>query len=174
MNITKTLLAIAFAGVLFTGCKDTAKAPEDAKPANDTAAKTEAPANKMETASFKIEGMTCAMGCAKTIESKLAGLDGVTKASVDFEKKTATVEYDTAKQSPEKLVETVEAVADGKTYKVSNVKSSGDHAMLIKEKDKKKKKEKKADAKKGSAEKEGKGGCCAGKKSSCHSEKAAM
>jgi len=30
--------------------------------------------------------MTCAIGCAKTIETKLAKMDGVQKATVDFEK----------------------------------------------------------------------------------------
>lgn len=176
MNFTKSLLALVLAGVLFTGCKETAKEPTEAKP-NDTAAKTEAPAGKMETASFNIDGMTCEMGCAKTIESKLSGMDGVTNATVDFGKKTATVEFDSAKQTPEKIVEAVEAVADGKTYKVSNVKSSGDHAMVFnKDKDKKKKKNKKGDDKKGCAtESAGKGGCCAGKKpASCHNEKSTM
>lgn len=176
MNLTKSLLALALAGVLFTGCKQTANEPAEEK-SNDTAAKTEAPVGKVETASFDIDGMTCAMGCAKTIESKLAGMDGVTSATVDFEKKTATVEFDSAKQTPEKIVEAVEAVADGKTYKVSNVKSSGDHAMFIKDKDKKKKKkgDKKAEDKKGCATESAGKGCCAGKKpASCHGEKATM
>jgi copper chaperone CopZ len=30
--------------------------------------------------------MTCPEGCAKTIENKLSGMEGVSKASVDFEK----------------------------------------------------------------------------------------
>ncbi len=47
------------------------------------------------------------------------------------------------KQTPETLLETVEAQADGKTYKVSNVKSSGDKAMLYKEKERKKTKRRK-------------------------------
>ncbi|AIJ37629.1 heavy-metal-associated domain-containing protein [Flavobacterium psychrophilum] len=66
--------------------------------------------------------MTCAIGCAKTIENKLVSLDGVQKATVDFDKKMAIIQYDATVQTPEKLVQTVEAVADGKTYKVSNVK----------------------------------------------------
>ncbi len=37
-------------------------------------------------------------------------------------KKMAIIQYDATVQTPEKLVQTVEAVADGKTYKVSNVK----------------------------------------------------
>jgi mercuric ion binding protein len=174
MNITKTLLAVVFAGVVFTGCKETAKSAEEAPAANEATAKTEAPAGKIETASFKIDGMTCAIGCAKTIETKLSGMEGVKNATVDFDNKTATVEYDAAKQSPEKLVETVEATADGKTYKVSDVKSTGDHAMLFKEKDKKKKK-KAEDKKAGCAEdKSAKGGCCSAKKACSSSEKAAM
>ncbi len=172
MNITKTLATIALAGILLTGCKDTSKAPENTPAADKNTVAAEAPA-KIETASFNIEGMTCAIGCAKTIEGDLSGMDGVKTAKVDFDKKTATVEFDASKQTTEKIVAKVEAAGDGKTYKVSNVKSSGDHAMLIKEKEKKKK-DKKADSKKGCAEgKEGKSGCCAGKKS-CHGEEKTM
>lgn len=178
MRFTKSLLALSLAGLLFASCKDAAKAPETAndQAKTETAATMDAPAGKIETASFNIEGMSCSVGCAKTIEKKLSGLEGVQKASVDFDKKTATVEFDASKQTPEKLVETVEAAADGKTYKVSNVKSSGDHAMYIdKDKDKKKKKSKKGEAKtedkKGCATDAaaGKPACCSAKKA-CHSE----
>ncbi|RZJ31202.1 MAG: heavy-metal-associated domain-containing protein [Flavobacterium sp.] len=169
MNITKSLFALLVAGAMFTGCKDSAKEPMDAN-ANDTAAKTEAPVGKIETASFNIEGMTCAIGCAKTIESKLSKMDGVKSANVDFDKKTATVEFDSAKQSPEKLAVAVEAVADGKTYKVSNMKSSGDHAMLVNKEKKKKKGDKKESC---AADKGGKPACCSAKKG-CHGEKSSM
>ena len=177
MTITKTFLALAVSGLLFTGCKDSASAPESVSAAKEVTASNSA-TGKMETASFNIEGMTCAMGCARTIEKKLAGLEGVKKVSVDYEKKHATVNFDSAKISPETLVETVEAASDGKTYKVTNLKSSGDQAMNIDpEKPKKKKKAKKGD-KKAAKEKgdcapetkaEGKAGCCASKKS-CHGE----
>lgn len=136
MNITKSLLCLAVAGLFFTSCKQNEAAPESVE--NKTVAA------KPETASFSIEGMTCEVGCAKTNQKELAGLEGVQDATVDFEKKTAVVKFDAAKQTPEKLVETVEAAADGKTYKVSNVKSSGDQAMLYdNEKEKKKEKEQK-------------------------------
>ena len=117
MKFTKSLLALSVAGFFFVSCKDAAKAPESETETTETAI-SEAPAGKIETASFNIEGMSCAVGCAKTIENKLSKMDGVQKATVDFDKKTATVEFDASKQSPEKIVETVEAAADGKTYKV--------------------------------------------------------
>nr|MBP6588280.1 heavy-metal-associated domain-containing protein [Flavobacterium sp.] len=53
---------------------------------------------------------------------ELNGLDGVQTATVDFDKELATVSFDKTLLTPEKLTKVVEAAADGKTYKVSNVK----------------------------------------------------
>ncbi|MNT77881.1 Heavy-metal-associated domain protein [compost metagenome] len=63
------------------------------------------------------------MGCAKTIEEELTNLDGVEKATVDFDKKTATVSFDKTIQNSESLTKVVQETGDGKTYKVSNFKS---------------------------------------------------
>ncbi|MBD3582311.1 heavy-metal-associated domain-containing protein [Flavobacterium selenitireducens] len=171
MNLKKSLLMAALPVLFLTACKQ-----NDSAASADAKAETASVAAEPETASFKIDGMVCAVGCAKTIEKKLASLDGVTKVSVDYDKKEATVEFDAAKQTPEQLVETVEKVGDGKTYKVSDLKASGNHAAVFvshekeKEKDKKKsKKDKKAAAgksekKEGCSEsKEAKAGCCAKK-----------
>lgn len=190
-SIKLTLALLLAAGTLFVSCK---KEAETTTEATATTSKTIA---KAETASFNIEGMSCAIGCAKVIETKLAGLEGVQKATVDFDKKTATVEYDAAVQTPEKLVEIVEAVADGQ-YKVSNVKSSADKAMLYQDKQdqekptkKSRKAKKSADAAststvtptvvkegeaRGGAESSGakKGGCCAGKKACADKKEAGV
>lgn len=176
MKFTKTLGWVAMAAICFTSCKQTDAAPKSEGGNEVAATESNAPA-KMETASFSIEGMTCSMGCAKTIEKKLAEMDGVQNAAVDFDKKTATVEFDANKQTPETLVKTVEAAADGKTYKVSDVKSSGNHASLYHEKEKekeKKKKSKKGDAKSCAPEaKDGKPACCSAKKHCSADEKKA-
>ena len=160
-NIKLSLVALFLVGVNLVSCKN-----ENAGTAASSEVKSETPkaVAKAEKTTFSIEGMTCAMGCAKVIENKLSGLEGVQKATVDFETKTATVEYDAEVQTPEKLVETVEAVADGKTYKVSNVKNSADKAMNYndpKKEGKKAKKAAEANAKSG----EKKAACCAAKKS---------
>jgi len=67
--------------------------------------------------------MTCAVGCAKTIQEELTELDGVQEAKVDFDKKLATVTFDKTVQTPESLTKVVQETGDGKTYKVSNMKS---------------------------------------------------
>lgn len=167
MNFTKSLLALSLSAILFVSCKQTDSAPKTEADGNAvaTAEKTATPIAKSETTSFNIEGMTCAIGCAKTIEKELSEMDGVQKATVDFDKKLATVSFDAAKQTPETLVKVVEATADGKTYKVSNVRSSGNKAMLLIQDQEK---EKKDDKKKSCTSSEKGKSCCAKKK---HCEK---
>ena len=73
-------------------------------------------------AKFTIKGMTCAMGCAKTIEKKLAKMDGIYNAKVDFENELATVEFDAEKIDKDALVSTVSSVS--KSYSVENLQLS--------------------------------------------------
>lgn len=125
MKITKIIAVTAIAGLTLAGCKkEVDKNLANIKPVETTTKehKVIAPEN-VQTASFEIEGMTCAMGCAKTIEKELSNLDGVEKAAVDFDKKTATVTFDKTIQNSESLTRVVQATGDGKTYKVSNFKS---------------------------------------------------
>ncbi len=125
MNITKSIALLAFSGLLLTSCKD--KTTETTAAITTTAAagpkvKKEIAAENLKETSFSIEGMTCAIGCAKTIQEELSALDGVQTATVDFDKKLATVTFDKTVQNPESLTKIVEATGDGKTYTVSNVK----------------------------------------------------
>lgn len=121
----KSLIAVLTTSLIFISCKETGNAPKT--DSNDGVTATEKVAinpKNLQTASFTIDGMTCAIGCAKTIEKKLSETQGVQKATVDFDKKEATVSFDSALQNPESLQKIVEATADGKTYKVSNIKKA--------------------------------------------------
>lgn len=125
MNFKKSIVTLVLTSILFVGCKEK-ETDIVSKETAETAApkvKKEIAAENLQTASFSVEGMTCAVGCAKTIQEDLTGLDGVQKATVDFDTKLATVTFDKTVQTPEKLTKVVEAAADGKTYKVSNMKS---------------------------------------------------
>jgi copper chaperone CopZ len=125
MNFKKSIVTLVLTSVLFVGCKEK-ETEMVAKETATTAApkvKKEIAAANLQTASFSVEGMTCAVGCAKTIQEDLTALDGVQKATVDFDTKLATVTFDKTVQTPEKLTTVVEAAADGKTYKVSKMKS---------------------------------------------------
>jgi mercuric ion binding protein len=126
MKFTKIIATVVIAGLALVSCKK-----EEDKSLSLIKAQTEKAtpkahkaiaAENAQTASFTIEGMTCAMGCAKTIEQELSNLDGVEKATVDFDKKIATVVFDKTVQNPDNLTKVVQATGDGKTYKVSNFK----------------------------------------------------
>ena len=125
MNFLKSILTLTLAGLLFVGCKEkTTEAVSDAATENNAPKeKKEIAAANLQTANFSIEGMTCEIGCAKTIEKELNGLDGVQKATIDFEKKSATISFDKTILKTENISKVVEATGDGKTYKVSNMKS---------------------------------------------------
>ena len=77
-------------------------------------------------AEFTIEGMSCAMGCAAAIEKNLAAMEGVKTATVNFEAKHATVEYNDNLLEMEDLVLTVTRTGDGETYTVPDMIDSGD------------------------------------------------
>lgn len=125
MKITKTIVALAFVSLLMTSCKKEAATTETITQKTAETPKKEVviAAENVQTASFEIEGMTCAIGCAKTIEEELSGLEGVQKATVDFDSKKATVVFDKSIQNQDNLTKVVEATADGKTYKVVLPKS---------------------------------------------------
>ena len=133
MNIIKKALAILVLALISFSCKNEAN-PEVKTVEIENASQTTKEVDPNATyakAEFTIEGMTCAIGCAKTIEKKIAGMDGVKSATVDFDRKLAMVEYNDAKVSPATLEETVTKVAD--VYKVSDMKTVYDFSTVTKE-----------------------------------------
>lgn len=105
----------------FISCKNTEAEVVSVNTKETKQVKTLNPNATYAKAEFKIEGMTCAMGCAKTIEKKMAKMDGVKSAKVDFEKELAMVEYDEAIVTPNNLEETVAKA--GENYKVKNMQT---------------------------------------------------
>jgi len=77
---------------------------------------------ELSEASFSISGMMCKMGCAKAIETNLSKMEGVQKASVDFETSLANVLYNSSTLQTDDLVQTV--TDTGNSYVVSNMASS--------------------------------------------------
>lgn len=71
--------------------------------------------------SFKIEGMTCEVGCAGLLTRKLNKTEGVTSAKIDFEASKASVGFDSTKVNVGQLVKVVEEAAGGGVYSVSDI-----------------------------------------------------
>lgn len=124
MKTLKYILSIAVIALVVIACKDNS-APEvktvEVAVSEKDVAPTLDPNATYAKVEFNIEGMTCAMGCAKTIEKKMAKMEGVKMAKVDFEKELAMVEFDEAKVTPSSLKEAVAKVSD--IYKVQEIKT---------------------------------------------------
>tara|TARA_Y100000034_G_scaffold105927_1_gene133912 strand:+ start:266052 stop:266465 length:414 start_codon:yes stop_codon:yes gene_type:complete len=96
-NLTITLAIFSF---LFISCNQ--NAPKEEKKAQ---------------VSLAISGMTCEIGCAKTIESKLSKKEGVLDAKVIFKDSIANIEFDANKTSKKDLIAFVDGIAGGDLYK---------------------------------------------------------
>lgn len=121
----KYILIAVIATTLFS-CKentsnqntDTLEKHSEHATTNLTEAKEEIPAENLASTEIKIEGMTCQMGCANTIKTKLEALRGVASAEVSFDKANAIVAYDKTTLTEQDIKNTVNSIADGKLYKV--------------------------------------------------------
>ena len=122
MKILKLVIAIVIFSITVWSCKNETEPQVKTIEVEEIKAKSEIADDSILTkAEFNIEGMTCAIGCAKTIEKKLAKMEGVKSAKVDFDKKVAMVEYDEAIVTTTSLENTVTNASD--TYSVNDMKT---------------------------------------------------
>jgi Cu+-exporting ATPase len=97
------------------GCKEVAKDTE--KTLSEKVAVQE-----IKKVEVDIEGMTCEIGCAKLIESKLSKASGVRFVSVSFEEKKGQIEFDANVIDEEQIKEVIEATGGGDLYTVVSSK----------------------------------------------------
>lgn len=121
MKTIKHILILALIVSFAFSCKNENKPEVKTVEVETEAVKELDPNATYAKAEFTIDGMTCQIGCAATIQKKISKMDGVKSATVSFDKKLAMVEYDEAKVTPTTLEEAVTKVSD--TYKVSDMKT---------------------------------------------------
>tara|TARA_B110000967_G_C18901761_1_gene576074 strand:- start:9257 stop:9610 length:354 start_codon:yes stop_codon:yes gene_type:complete len=73
---------------------------------------------RLKKIALQIEGMTCQIGCAKTIESRLSKTPGIESAAVSFEKRLGEIIFDTNQISESEISEKISSIGDGNTYLV--------------------------------------------------------
>jgi len=74
---------------------------------------------KIQNIEFTISGMTCEIGCAKLIESKIHKLEGIQFSKVSFKHKTGQFSFDSNKISIKEIVKNINGIAGGELYKVT-------------------------------------------------------
>ncbi len=113
MKTTKKILTLFIVVSMFT----TIYSCSTSETENVTEAATEIKAENLQVADYSVEGMVCAVGCAKTIQDELSHLNGVAAVNVDFESGKAHVEYDKTQLSEADIKSLIEGLAEGQ-YKV--------------------------------------------------------
>ena len=68
-----------------------------------------------------IKGMTCEIGCARLIQSKLYKAEGVSFAKVSFQDSSGVVSFDQNKISEDEIKIIIEKTAGGEIYSVTSI-----------------------------------------------------
>lgn len=107
MNFKKILITLVITGLAFISCKT------ETKEEVNTNEKEVVNVTDAKEVAINISGMTCEIGCAKLIQSKLSKQEGVIEAKVVFNDSIATVKYDGAKINKTSLIAFVGGIAGG-------------------------------------------------------------
>lgn len=110
-------LTVILASLFFVACSSTDAAKEESKKEEK---KVEVLAENKSAVKMEIDGMVCAMGCAKYIEDKVADLDGILSSKVDFEAGIADFEFDQSAMTAEEIQTFISEIHDGQ-YKATLV-----------------------------------------------------
>lgn len=113
----KNLFYILIACFIVIACKETPKEKEQESKIEET--KKAEVAENLKSFQVDIEGMTCEIGCARLIQSKLHKIDGISYAKIDFEHTNGIITYDSNKLNEKEIVSKIEAIAGGDLYSVS-------------------------------------------------------
>ena len=115
MKWTYTCLIIL---LFLSACSDQKKS---AKEIPDAVKESVENVTNLKTIAVDIEGMTCEIGCARTIQSKLSKVNGVKDSKVNFESGKGYFTYDSNSISQEDIVAKISGIAGGDVYSVSAV-----------------------------------------------------
>lgn len=108
----KKFITFLFVIIAAISCNETKKETAKEKAVE---AKEEVAAN-YKSVEIDIEGMTCEIGCARTIQSKLSKVDGITYSKVDFESKKGIFTFDSNKLSENDISKKINGIAGGDVY----------------------------------------------------------
>lgn len=108
----KKLFYILFICTLIVACKETSKEKTETLNKENVAV-------NLQSFQVDIKGMTCEIGCAKLIQSKLYKVNGVKYAKIDFEHNNGVITYNSNKISEKDIVTKIEKIAGGDLYSVT-------------------------------------------------------
>jgi len=101
--------------LFFISCETKRESKEESKEALET----NVVAQNLQQVKVDIKGMTCEIGCARLIQSKLYKTDGVTFAKISFEDSSGIVSFDQNRIGEDDIRAIIEKTAGGDIYSVT-------------------------------------------------------
>ena len=117
MKVHIKFISLAIIILFFTAC-DSKKSDETDK---SVPAEQEVLAEDLHEVKVAIKGMTCEIGCARLIQSKLYKADGITHARVSFEDSSGVVRFDQNRINEDEIRKIIERTAGGEIYSVASI-----------------------------------------------------
>lgn len=117
MKILINIFSIVTIILFFVSCGSDKKEIQKKKRESETIFVAE----NLKQVKVDIKGMTCEIGCARLIQSKLYKADGVKFAKVSFEDSSGLISFDQNRLSEDELKAIIEKTAGGDIYSVSGI-----------------------------------------------------
>ena len=117
MKVLIKIFSISLLVLFFISCESRKETKLDLKEASET----NVVAQNLRQVKVDIKGMTCEIGCARLIQSKLYKADGVTFAKISFEDSSGVVKFDQNRISEEGIKKIIEKTAGGDIYTVTGM-----------------------------------------------------
>ena len=117
MKVLIKIFPLVILVLFFISCESRKEAKPEVKEANEI----NVVAENLQQVKVEIKGMTCEIGCARLIQSKLYKADGVTFAKISFEDSSGVVSYDRNRINAEDIKSIIEQTAGGDLYSVAAI-----------------------------------------------------
>ncbi|MDP3312861.1 heavy-metal-associated domain-containing protein [Lutibacter sp.] len=111
------LFFYAFVIILFTHCTNGASNKDSLKDNS----KNKELAVSLKSFEAEISGMTCEIGCARLIESKVSKIKGIIKVKVNFEAKKGSFTFNENVVSEAEIIRKINEIAGGNLYRVEKI-----------------------------------------------------
>jgi len=117
MKIIQNVLIIVLSSVLLIACNG-----ESNKKIEEQNNSSKEIVENLKNVEVQIKGMTCEIGCARLIQSKLYKTGGVKFAKVSFEDSLGMITYDLNRVSESKIKDVIQKAGGGDLYTVVDIK----------------------------------------------------
>lgn len=118
MKVHIKFISLAVFMLFFVSC-DSQKSKKPNEEIDSTEQK--AVAEDLHQVKVAIKGMTCEIGCARLIQSKLYKADGISYANISFADSSGVISFDQNRISEDEIKQIIERTAGGDIYSVAYI-----------------------------------------------------